>query len=113
MDANTTPPSASTQAAFDAALKLHSAAFAPARDVIARHDALRHELAAAMRMQAEIDRAAKENISAMVAGCDTSETQAALAEAVRQFAEHQGGRWLALFWFLTSPTEDLTYAHTH
>lgn len=91
----------------------HLATFDVARGLIAQHDGIRHELVQALRLQAEADRAADANLRVVLAGGDTTETQAALDAAVQAFAEFQGGRWLALFWFLTSPLEDLTRDHSN
>lgn len=91
----------------------HFASFEPARSLIAQHDDLRHELVQALRLQAEADRAADANLRLVLAGGDTTETQDAFDAAVQAFAEFQGGRWLALFWLLTSPLEELTRDHTN
>ena len=90
------------------ALERHFAAFEAARNVIATHDGIRLELATALFLKAEADRAAHANLAAVLAGADTTQTQAELDAAVQAISEYQGGRWLALFWFLASPIEDLT-----
>jgi len=90
------------------ALARHFAAFEVARNVVASHDGIRPELVEALRLKAEADRAADANLAAVLAGEDTAQTQAELDAAVQAISEYQGGRWLALFWFLSSPIEDLT-----
>jgi len=110
MESNAKSPSTGgARAAFEAALDLHHAAFQPAREAIARHDGLRHRLVEAMRLQAAADDAARANQRAVLEGLDTSKTLPALQGAVRELVELDGGYWAALFWFLTSPTEDLTH----
>lgn len=90
------------------ALERHLASFESARSVIAQHDGIRLELAEALRLKAEADHAADANLAAVLAGEDATRTQAALDASVQAITEYQDGRWLALFWFLASPIEDLT-----
>lgn len=90
------------------ALARHFAAFEPARSVIAKHDGICREFVEAHRLKVEADQAADANLKAVLAGEDTTQTQAALEASVQAITEFQDGRWLALFWFLESPIEDLT-----
>lgn len=97
----------------DDALARHVAILERARGVIAAHDGIRHELAEALALKAEADRAADANLAAALSGTDTSETQEEFDAALQALIEFDGGRWLTLFWFLTSPLEDITHETTH
>jgi hypothetical protein len=91
------------------ALARHRAVLEQAKALIATHDGIRRELAEALRLKAAADMATDANWSAAVAGEDTTETQAALEASVQALSQFHGGRWLALFWFLAFPFEDLVH----
>jgi hypothetical protein len=98
----------------DEALAQHCAVLEQARALIATHDGIRHELAEALRLKAVADAATDANWCAIGAGDDATQTQAALEDAVQALSQFHGGRWLALFWFLAFPFEDLVHEqYTH